>query len=367
MKKDYLKTMVFFMALMISVNAYSMAYQEVWFFDMVNGNICTPEGLAAGYVTGGEVVPPGCVVTSETCTNDLMGTSVIDCGLNVPGEYEGAVVGGTTIPDMSLNGLKDAENAAYDAWYASTGVATCEPGTSPAGVSTGYVVYEGTGVSPGTGNANLGFYKRVHCVANGASSTGLQPIDTLFVGGGGGGGSVDLTTTNTAIGETNRLIGEGNAESVKQTTALQGIKTAIEQQGPNTAGGTGGTVNVDMTATNDLLTSINSKMDGVYTGAGPVTGAVDTSLRESNFLNNAKNEFTGFQTSVKGTALYNSIGTFFNGLPAGGASVFSVHTGRLGNHSIDLADYSTVWNIIKALILIMCSYVSIKIIFLGRA
>lgn len=380
----YLKSFLLFLLIFFSLKSVSFAivYQDIWLFNMQDGIGCDPILLQSEMQTCFEdntCIPAGCTPSDWVCNSSLAGTFLVTCG-TIPGNFQGAVAGSAVLVDQSLNGITAVKDAAFESWYNATGTPVCPDGSGPGGVSAGYLESESTGSVPGTANVTLAFYKRVHCSANGVTSTGLKPIDELFVGGAGGGGSTDMTATNTAIGETNTLITAGNTESAAQTTLLTGIKGAIEAQGPNSAGG-GGTVNVDVTgvetrldATNTGITDvglkldgISTKLDGVYVGGVGSGSADDKTVKESSFLSSSLTDFGSFQTSVKSTPFYNSIGTFFNGVPSGGTSVFSVSAGSLGQHSIDLSTYGNVWNIIKALVLIACSYVSIKIIFLGRA
>jgi len=349
-------------------SSIAFVYQNIWLFDMVDDVASKPVSLLAAQQQCGVIagcIPDGCVMSDFVCDSPLAGTFLLTCGA-IPGNFEGAVAGSVVLLGQSLNGLTAVKDAAFEAWYNATGTPACPDGSGPGGVSAGYLDHETTGSTPGTANVTLGFYKRVHCSADGVSSTGLKPIDELFVGGVGGGGATDMTATNTKLD----TIAAGVA----------GVTAAVEAQGPNTGGG-GGTVTVDMTgvetrldtantgitAVGTKLDGISTKLDGVYTGGVGSGSPADKTAKETAFLSSSATDFSSFQTSIKSTPLYNSIGTFFNGVPSGGTSVFSVNGGRFGNHTLDLADYDAVWNIIKALVLIACSYVSIKIIFLGRA
>ncbi len=279
--------------------------------------------------------------------------------------HVGATPNQVTIVNVPLGTENDVARTTFETWAASNPAPDCPSPYLRGASGDGYMFTTSLAADGVNSDLHLHMYKRSDCSMAGDAST-FQPIPVIS-GGGGGGGATDMTATNTKLD----TIAAG----------VVAVKDAVIAQGPNTGGGGGGTVTVDMTGVETRLDTVNTgittvgtkldgistKLDGVYTGGVGTGSPADKTAKETAFFSSSLTNFSSFQTSIKATPFYNSIGTFFNGVPSGGTSVFSVNGGRFGNHTLDLADYGTVWNIIKALVLISCSYVSIKIIFLGRA
>lgn len=74
--------------------------------------------------------------------------------------------------------------------------------------------------------------------------------------------------------------------------------------------------------------------------------------------------FQTFVETVKSSALFSMAGGFAAGIPSGGESTYSFSGGRYGEHTFDFSRFSSVFTMIRALYLIMCSWVAIKIVTL---
>lgn len=137
------------------------------------------------------------------------------------------------------------------------------------------------------------------------------------------------------------------------------------------ASGTGGTVNADMTETNSILTDIKNFLTGA-SSLVPYTdeSASKTAYSYSDFITtvptvtNYKDEFNTFVTNMKSTPLYGLLGSFFNSVPIQGTSIISFNGGKYGHHTFDFATWSSVFLVLKALVLIIFASLSLKIIFL---
>lgn len=145
---------------------------------------------------------------------------------------------------------------------------------------------------------------------------------------------------------------------------LQEIKNLL-------ASGSGGTVNVDMAQTNGILTDIKNFL----IGASSLTSYNDdsgskTAYSHSDFLTSTptatsyKDEFATFQTNMESTPLYGLLGSFFGNVPHEGTSIIAFNGGRYGQHTVDFASWSSVFRVLKALVLIIFASLSLKIIFL---
>lgn len=366
--KEYNKLFLMFIMFFFGIpsTVFAVQYSKIHFFTLVGGYSCNVDSLAAlnsggsfGNSMTAEEVSAGCVFPGDAyCISESMAQGSYICG-SWPDNFEGAVTGSANLVGVDLNVVSDSANAAYNTWFDGTGNPTCPTGSHLGSISSGYIKKENTGVVAGTADVSLAYYKRAVCTTDGSPAGTLAPISELFSGSGSGSGSgtsTDMTATNSLLTEIrDNTVGGGSGgtpvDLTPVTTGLSNVQGQVSDVGTKIDG-------------------LSSKLDGVYTGgdgSGKSPATIDKTTKETEFLDNAETEFTGFQTSVKGTALYNSIGTFFNGVPSGGSSVFSVNAGQFGNHTIDLAEFSSVWNVIKALVLIVCSYVAIKIIFLGRS
>lgn len=152
---------------------------------------------------------------------------------------------------------------------------------------------------------------------------------------------------------------------------LQEIKDAI------IAGG-GGTVNADLTETNNRIDTSNgflSDIKNFFVGSSTLLQHTDTSASKTAYSSSYfevgiptpqsySNEFNSFVSNMKATPLYGLMGGFFNGVPNSGVSVVSFDGGRYGTHSYDFSSWGSILTVIKALVLIIFAAMSMKIIFL---
>lgn len=74
--------------------------------------------------------------------------------------------------------------------------------------------------------------------------------------------------------------------------------------------------------------------------------------------------FQSFVGIIQSSALFSMAGGFAAGIPSGGESTYSFSGGRYGQHTFDFSRFSSVFTMIRALYLIMCSWVAIKIVTL---
>lgn len=356
---------VFFMFLIPSL---SLSYS----YSTIIGNIDGCSYPLSGYMSSAEQAL-GCTITgTPTCELEFLLITPVTCpDVFTPDpslifSNVGNTVGTIVLNSVPLGTEGTAARDAFLTWNTTSLVPNCPTPYVRGATGEGYAFTSTMSpTNPSLSDLNITVWKRSDCSPTGASTT-LTPIPSL-----GGGGSTDMTATNNLLTQ------------IQSNTSGLVSPGAIDVNIVSGGGGGGGST--DMTATNNLIAATNTgiagvgssidamsaKFDGVYTGgdgSGQPVPVIDKTGKETAFLDSSLIGYNDFQASVKSTPLYNSLGTFFNGVPSvGGISTFTVSAGRLGSHSIDLSSYGTVWNIIKALVLIVCSYVSVKIIFLGRS
>lgn len=76
--------------------------------------------------------------------------------------------------------------------------------------------------------------------------------------------------------------------------------------------------------------------------------------------------FTSFTNTIKGTSLWSVPNALSAGFPAGGNPVISFNGGVYGQHSYDFSTWgSGIFNVIKGIVLVICSWVAIRIVTKG--
>lgn len=360
MKGVYKTIAIFLFLFCITSSAWAVQWEEVWFFDMVNGFPCTVENANSGR-TDASALPEGCSISGPgVCIDENMGSVTVVCG-EWPSEFEGSVTGSVSLVNVSLNGIRAAANAAYNTWFESTGNPSCPEGSSSGEISTGYIKQELTGDTPGTVNLKLAMYKRANCTANGATGTALRPINDLFVGAGSGGGSTDMTATNVLL------------TSIQTNTAGLVSPGGINV---NVVSGGGGSY-TNMTPTNDLISTGNTSLAGIkdaLTGESTLPAVGDPPVVEPYknislldrlpLSDDYKAEFNSFKTDMQATDLYSLMNSFFHPNQGGGSALYSFNAGQFGNHSYDFSSWGGVMSLLRGLTLVAFAATSMRVIFL---
>lgn len=199
-----------------------------------------------------------------------------------------------------------------------------------------------------------------------------------------------LTPYNCTTGRDGSQSCTGSILRVSDSAAV-GLLSDIKGLLAGSGGGTGGTVNVDMTETNGLLSGITDLMTSVkdtvisvkdsvaslvgsVSGDSSLPGYVDSTLSKSRFVNETmedidlffasdyKSAFSTFQAAAKNTPIFVLINNFFGSVPTGGNSVVSFNGGVFGSHSYDFAKWVGIMSVLKGIILVMFSYACIRIL-----
>ena len=77
--------------------------------------------------------------------------------------------------------------------------------------------------------------------------------------------------------------------------------------------------------------------------------------------------FTTFLQNVKSSGLFSFSSAYFDSLPGGGSSVYTIQAGRYGTHSVDLSDtMSTGLAVLKSILLACFGFLSIRAVIMKR-
>lgn len=352
--KNVDKFLIFIALLLLSkpVYATTWAFSEVRLFDYVQG-VCDSSKCATDFVIN---LPSECVVTSCTCLSELLSSGNITCSdadSSAPLSIEGSIGGVGNLTGVSMNGVKDAVNAAYNTWFDSVGNPTCPDGLLLGAMASGYISHESTNIDPSKVDVQTAYYKRADC-SKFTNRTGLRPISSLFAGGG-----------VSSMQETNSLL-----------TDIKTNTTAFKNFSVHVSGSGGGST--DMTTTNNLLTDTKGFLSGIsnaLTGPSTLASAPATAPRTAYksqtvedidlfMAADYRTAFTSFQTSAQNTAVFKLIDGFFGGVPHDGSSVVSFNGGVFGSHTFDFATWATFMAVLKGIILVMFSAASVRIVIL---
>lgn len=274
-------------------------------------------------------------------------------------DYEDAAAVMQNIVGVPVGTETAQARQAFNTWSSGVTPPVCAAEYTNGGIGEGYIFSSTVNTNPALSNINISMWKRRHCEGLGGGS--LEPIGTI---GSGSGGSTDMTATNALL------------TSIQTNTARLVSPGAIDV---NIVSGGGGVVGVatDMTATNNLigtgnssLGSIDNAVSGVSTlPAQGVPAAVNAYL-SSNLVDHIPTvvdyttEYNTFKTNMEATSLYGLIAGFFGGVPFGGSSVYSFNGGVFGNHSYDFASWGSVMILLRGLTLVAFGAASLRIIFL---
>lgn len=272
-------------------------------------------------------------------------------------EYENAAAVMQNIVGVPVGSETDAARQAFNSWSDGVVSPACSPEHLDGGVGEGYIFSTSPNTDPTMSNINLNMWKRRHCESTAGGS--LAPIGTI--GGGSGGGSTDMTATNALL------------TSIQSNTAGLVSPGAIDVN--VVSGGGGGSTN--MAPTNDLISTGNTSLAGIkdaLTGESTLPAVGDPPVVErykSEYLLDHpplaaeyKAEFDSFKTDMQATDLYSLMNSFFHPNQGGGSSLYSFNAGQFGNHSYDFSSWGGVMSLLRGLTLVAFSATSMRVIFL---
>lgn len=81
---------------------------------------------------------------------------------------------------------------------------------------------------------------------------------------------------------------------------------------------------------------------------------------------NIGTRFDTFLTRVRQTGVFALPNSFFNSAPSGGSSTFTFQFGSYGTRTVNLADMSQALLILRTIVLLVFSFVSIRVVVMKR-
>lgn len=316
--------------------------------------------------------PSNCIAFAVywICTNSFVAT--LSSG-------QGILVAEQTVSGVTMGGESDAAAAAVASWKENSNNPYPSPpsGMTTTSQATAYVYSYGLS----TGNNNTSDVKVIMWKQAGFSSTStVVPLDGLVGNNGTSGLTQSQTTTAVQNGTGNALSSAGLTGTGVQNAISAGIHDAkVNGDLPSGGGGGGiptdsnGHVPVDWNNNNSLKASDVQGLNGSYTG-GDASGhsAYSSSLTTSSFSSTWSeigSSFGDFKTNIQGTALYGMIGSFFDpaNIGSGSAPDMSIETTYYGNHTFNLSSYSSVFLVLRSVVLIIFAYASFRVVMRGGA
>jgi hypothetical protein len=384
---------------------------------LINNNLCG--GTVPTYNP-----PSGCIVNSSSITGCIAVYQVC-CPVEGTPRYTDSGAQVITIPSVTIGTEYDVAASYYESAKDGVNSPACQSPYITNSEMKGYVYDVKPSPSDYTkSDVRITMWNRVGCEK--FTNTTAVPLDPISGGGGSGSGSVDLTTTNDLLNQIKLAIESAGDKGDNQGVidAVNNIKALLDTGGvanPNTllqaikdvltgidakdaegnqllvqirdilqSGGGftnysgGGTVNIDMTETNGLLTDVKNSIISIgesiislvssVSGDSSLGGYVDNTASKpaysSSFfagtptLESYKASFNAFTKDMMSTPLFGLVGGFFGAVPNGGSSVVSFNGGVYGSHIYDFSSWGSVLSVLRGLVLVMFAAASVRIIFL---
>lgn len=334
------------------------------------------------------LVPDGC--SSSTLSQHLGCIYVCNVCCENPQSSEQTVYGENTIVDVPFGTEDQAAAIALNAWLSTAATPTCPDGYHKTGENHG-AAYESF-LAPGGSNSevDIDYWVRAACTSDSSGSS--IPLGNLT----GSGGSSGLTQAETAAAVTTGVSGvqTGITTLDTQLQMINGVLTNL-----NSLYATGST------ETNRLLTSIDSK---IGTGSGGGLTQAETAAAVQDGVKNAYGDatpsdfsinpvvpqlpvpqiydkpsvpyenpglsdsidfsgrLTTFMTDMKTTPLFSSFSLVPMSNVGSGSSSIPISFGSFGSVDFDLAKYAGVYDYIKGFVLLLGSYISVRILVLRK-
>lgn len=327
----------------------------------------------------------GCVNVMTFCCDDAIENYEHD-------NHEIIVVAG-----VPFGQEKDAAKLAFDAFVASPSTA-CASGFTQAGFMAGYAFDSELSSSGNLVDLYLSSWKQTLCSKSGSGN--IIPVSQLPGGSGSGGGltqaetaaavttgvsalDTQMQTLNSKIDSTNQLLtsidsktssgGSGVDYGLMSGSITSGVNSSVlssklDQIITNTASGSGLTQPEATQAVKDGLDSavgITSDSLGMspYTKPGAYTNPEFSSFGSFDF----GSRINTFVAEVKTTPLVSNFTlTGLADVPVSGVSTLPLSLGTFGNVNFDFSTYAGTYNYIKGFLLLLSSYLAVRIIILKR-
>ena len=296
------------------------------------------------------------------CSVYLVGSCCTQNWVNNKNVLEDSIISAGTITGVAQGQEREAAEAYCTQFFNATPyVDHSSGGYVRTDGLTGYVYTSGMGQGVNTAIVNANCWKR----GGYARGSGVVTMESL---GGSMGGSGGLTQSQAQDAFTAAL-GAKELSSTELKAKMDAAFDRAHELGYFPAGGGSG---------GGSLTPENfpglkpSDIAGTYSGGdGSGLTAYSNTKTASDYSSSwteITDAFSTFKTSAKGTALYSTIGGFFDSgnfpAPSGVPSV-TMNTGSFGNHTFDFDSFGTAFLILKGVILVSFAYAAFRVLMLG--
>lgn len=352
------KLLISFFIFLFAVPAYGTNFQKIVLRVQYSDSSC-PKTAPDSSVAPAAIGVTDCLSGTATLQafSNCVAVYSVTCDVLV---YDDVAYSFQTVTGVTFGQEATAAQSAFESFVSSVQSKTCGDGYIADGYLAGYVYETMTDVTAGSITVDVSMWKRTVCSTLGNGE--LTPIGSLS-GGSAGGTSIDYAQMKTAM-----------QDALDASTALADIATGISD-----ISSTGGGITQDQTRA-AVADGVGDALGASPGGLGLIPGTSPSApvvyQKKSAYLISEidslvsldfTSRFTQFITDMKATPLFSTVSSL-SGLantPAGG-SVLQVSFGNFGNVNFDLANYAGTYNYVKGFLLLLASYLMIRIIVLKR-
>lgn len=304
--------------------------QPQFFLDFVSGGGCSDS--PAPYPS--ELLPDASC-TAEVAEHSCLATVYnVCCELDVVVKYRDDKYTNEIITGVLIGNEADVAQSRFEQWKSSVSLDAPEDGFSLTGSFEGYIYGSDSPVADGTVNLNFSAWKRGFYTRTGSGSGTVTPVENINGSGGSGVGG-GLTSQD--------ISGVYNSPYSKGTTF--DVSKGYENYG-------GGLSRID-----DHGNSVS--VSPYPSGIVPYSNSLISSFGQKSF----SQVFSDFKNNIQSTSLFSFYSPAFS-VPDSSDSVVSFNAGVYGSHSFDFASWSSLYPYIRALVMVVFSFVAVKIIIL---
>lgn len=281
--------------------------------------------------------------------------------------YEKSLLDSALITGVSMGGEKQAAEGYCTDLFTNPIYPYPDP-------DTGYIRTDGlagyaydatmSGSSNTEVDVNVVCWKRGGYTKSGGNVVPLENINT-----GGGGTSIDYAQFKTSV--------QG---AINDATGVSDIKALLTDIKTNTEGGSGGGLTADQVRSavaggvGDAVGTASGSVSG-FSGVTPSINPLSSYNAPTPYTNNRlplleninfTQRISDFYTDMKNAPLFSALSLTPLSSVGAGTSSMAVSFGSFGSVNFDLANYAGTYNYIKGFLLLLGSYVALRVIILRR-
>lgn len=196
-----------------------------------------------------------------------------------------------------------------------------------------------------------------------------KPADSYAPPANGGGSAGNDGGLRDGVTQTTQTVSDGNGNTETSTTTT----TTTNNPDGTTSSSTTEKITYCHDVNQDGISDITGRKCAESTTSTSTANPSAAPASHSPYSNgnlptvgNFGDLFTQFANQMKTTPLFSTF-TLSGLSPSGtGVSTYAINAGSYGSHNIDLADYATSLNIVKGIVLLLGSYLAVRIVVLKR-